>query len=99
MQFLLKIYEKLDKTKFENSPKKAFDNLKNIIKNQLHSSLLQCLSYEFSLNIFSHSYHNLVENGKIKESIDMQKLGRYIDDEKPAKNYLYESIVYDSDIE
>ncbi|HEC2713048.1 TPA: DEAD/DEAH box helicase, partial [Campylobacter jejuni] len=28
--FLLKIYEKLDKTKFENSPKKAFNSLKNI---------------------------------------------------------------------
>ncbi|EAK5890274.1 DEAD/DEAH box helicase, partial [Campylobacter lari] len=53
----------------------------------------------FSLNIFSNSYDNLIENDKIKESIDMQKLGRYIDDEKPAKNYLYESIVYDSDIE
>ncbi|EGK8038171.1 DEAD/DEAH box helicase family protein [Campylobacter lari] len=99
LRFLLKIYEKLDKTKFENSPKKAFDSLKNIIKNKLHHSLLQCLSYEFSLNIFSNSYDNLIENDKIKESIDMQKLGRYIDDEKPAKNYLYESIVYDSDIE
>ncbi|TKX32542.1 restriction endonuclease [Campylobacter aviculae] len=99
LQFLLKIYEKLDKTKFENSPKKAFDNLKNIIKNKLHHSLLQCLSYEFSLNIFSSSYENLVENGKFRESIDMQKLGRYIDDEKPAKNYLYESVVYDSNIE
>lgn len=99
LQFLLKIYEKLDKTKFENSPKKAFDNLKNIIKNKLHHSLLQYLSYEFSLNIFSSSYENLVENGKFRESIDMQKLGRYIDDEKPAKNYLYESVVYDSNIE
>lgn len=99
LRFLLKIYEKLDKTKFENSPKKAFNNLKNIIKNKLHHNLLQCLSYEFSLNIFSNSYENLVENDEIKESIDMQKLGRYIDSEKPAKNYLYESIVYDSDIE
>ncbi|MBC5857980.1 DEAD/DEAH box helicase family protein [Campylobacter jejuni] len=99
LQFLLKIYEKLDKTKFENSPKKAFDSLKNIIKNKLHHNLLQCLSYEFSLNIFSNSYENLVENGKIKESIDMQKLGRYIDDKKPAKNYLYDSVVYDSNIE
>ncbi|MFY4690797.1 DEAD/DEAH box helicase family protein [Campylobacter jejuni] len=99
LRFLLKIYEKLDKTKFENSPKKAFDSLKNIIKNKLHHSLLQYLSYEFSVNIFSNSYENLVENSKIKESIDMQKLGRYIDDEKPAKNYLYESVVYDSDIE
>ncbi|MBZ7948047.1 DEAD/DEAH box helicase family protein [Campylobacter sp. RM9929] len=99
LQFLLKIYEKLDKTKFENSPKKAFDNLKNIIKNKLHHNLLQCLSYEFSLNIFSSSYENLVENGEFRKSIDMQKLGRYIDDEKPAKNYLYESVVYDSNIE
>ncbi|EGK7522307.1 DEAD/DEAH box helicase family protein [Campylobacter lari] len=99
LQFLLKIYKKLDKTQFENSPKKAFSHLKNIIKDKLHYNLLQCLSYEFSLNIFSNSYENLVENGKIKESIDMQKLGRYKDDEKPAKNYLYESVIYDSNIE
>lgn len=99
LKFALNIYEKLDKTKFENSPKKAFSSLKNIIKDQIHHNLLQCLSYEFSTNIFSNSYENLIQNGKFKQSIDMQKLGRYIDYDKPAQNYLYESIIYDSNIE
>lgn len=97
--FLLKIYEKLDKTKFENSPKKAFNSLKNIIKDKIHHSLLHSINYEFSLHAFSNSYENLIENGEFKESIAMQKLGRYKDDEKPAKNYLYESVIYDSNIE
>lgn len=97
--FLLKIYEKLDKTKFENSPKKAFNSLKNIIKDKIHHSLLHSINYEFSLHAFSNSYENLIENGEFKESIAMQKLGRYKDDEKPAKNYLYESMIYDSNIE
>ncbi|EKZ7359401.1 DEAD/DEAH box helicase, partial [Campylobacter jejuni] len=97
--FLLKIYEKLDKTKFENSPKKAFNSLKNIIKDKIHHSLLHSINYKFSLHTFSNSYENLIENGKFKESIAMQKLGRYKDDEEPAKNYLYESVIYDSNIE
>ena len=97
--FLLKIYEKLDKTKFENSPKKAFNSLKNIIKDKIHHSLLHSINYEFSLHAFSNSYENLIENGEFKESIAMQKLGRYKDDEEPAKNYLYESMIYDSNIE
>lgn len=97
--FLLKIYEKLDKTKFENSPKKAFNSLKNIIKDKIHHSLLHSINYEFSLHTFSNSYENLIENGEFKESIAMQKLGRYKDDEEPAKNYLYESVIYDSNIE
>ncbi|SUW98163.1 DEAD/DEAH box helicase [Campylobacter jejuni subsp. doylei] len=97
--FLLKIYEKLDKTKFENSPKKAFNSLKNIIKDKIHHSLLHSINYEFSLHAFSNSYENLIENGEFKESIAMQKLGRYKDDEEPAKNYLYESVIYDSNIE
>lgn len=99
LQFLLKIYAKLDKTKFENSPKKAFHSLKNIIKDKIHHSLLHCINYEFSLHAFSNSYENLIENGEFKESIAIQKLGRYKDDEKPAKNYLYESVIYDSNIE
>ncbi|EFC6117594.1 DEAD/DEAH box helicase family protein [Campylobacter jejuni] len=97
--FLLKIYEKLDKTKFENSPKKAFNSLKNIIKDKIHHSLLHSINYEFSLHAFSNSYENLIENGEFKESIAMQKLGRYKDDEEPAKNYLYESVIYYSNIE
>ncbi|EAI5035867.1 DEAD/DEAH box helicase [Campylobacter jejuni] len=97
--FLLKIYEKLDKTKFENSTKKAFNSLKNIIKDKIHHSLLHSINYEFSLHAFSNSYENLIENGEFKESIAMQKLGRYKDDEEPAKNYLYESVIYDSNIE
>ncbi|EHN2853906.1 DEAD/DEAH box helicase, partial [Campylobacter jejuni] len=97
--FLLKIYEKLDKTKFENSPKKAFNSLKNIIKDKIHHSLLHSINYKFSLHTFSNSYENLIENGEFKESIAMQKLGRYKDDEEPAKNYLYESVIYDSNIE
>lgn len=97
--FFLKIYEKLDKTKFENSPKKAFNSLKNIIKDKIHHSLLHSINYEFSLHTFSNSYENLIENGEFKESIAMQKLGRYKDDEEPAKNYLYESVIYDSNIE
>ncbi|EDP0255569.1 DEAD/DEAH box helicase, partial [Campylobacter jejuni] len=79
--------------------KKAFNSLKNIIKDKIHHSLLHSINYKFSLHTFSNSYENLIENGEFKESIAMQKLGRYKDDEEPAKNYLYESVIYDSNIE
>ncbi|STQ85460.1 DEAD/DEAH box helicase [Helicobacter muridarum] len=100
LQFLLDIYSKLNKTKLQNSPKKAFDELRNIIESSLHNGLLQSVNYDFTLNIFSQSYKNLFdENGNFLTEIDKNKLGKYIDSTIPAKKYLYEQIVYDSNIE
>lgn len=99
LSFLLQIYKNLDKSNFENSPKKAFNLLKDFIKDKIHSNLIQSVSYDFTQNTFSNSHQNLVKNGALKQSIPLQKLAHFRLDEKTADNYLYESIVYDSEIE
>ncbi|ELS3707869.1 DEAD/DEAH box helicase family protein [Campylobacter upsaliensis] len=93
LRFLLQIYAKCDKEKFKNSPKKAFTTLKNIIKDQIHHNLLQCISYDFSTA--KNESESIFSSG----TLPRHTLGRYYESGKPADNYLYEEIVYDSKIE
>lgn len=106
IKFLIEIYNNLNKENFINSPKKAFETLKYIIKEELHKNLLLSVSYDFCENSFSNSsfingYDILYNNdGTPKEDIEKFKLGRYITkDKKPSENYLYEKAVWDSKIE
>ncbi|EHO9375507.1 DEAD/DEAH box helicase family protein [Campylobacter upsaliensis] len=93
LRFLLQIYAKCDKEKFKNSPKKAFTTLKNIIKDQIHHNLLQCISYDFSTA--KNESESIFSSG----TLPRHTLGRYYESGKPADNYLYEEIIYDSKIE
>lgn len=93
LRFLLQIYAKCDKEKFKNSPKKAFTALKNIIKDQIHHNLLQCISYDFSTA--KNESKSIFSSG----TFPRHTLGRYYESGKPADNYLYEEIIYDSKIE
>ncbi|HEC1580778.1 TPA: DEAD/DEAH box helicase family protein [Campylobacter upsaliensis] len=93
LRFLLQIYAKCDKEKFKNSPKKAFTALRNIIKDQIHHNLLQCISYDFSTT--KNESQSIFSSG----TLPRHKLGRYYESGKPADNYLYEEIIYDSKIE
>ena len=76
-----------------------------IIKEELHKNLLLSVNYDFSENSFSNS--SFIENdilyykdGTPKETIEKNKLGRYISKDKlPSENYLYEKAVWDSTIE
>ena len=103
----------LDKENFNNSPKNAFESLKNIFKEELHKNLLLSVGYEFvqsySNNTLSKDVYDDIlydEHGKPREDIEAHKLGKFIArDSKtneplaPASNYLFEKIVYDSQIE
>lgn len=111
IRFLIDIYNKLNKQNFINSPKKAFENLKIIIKEELHKNLLLSVNYDFCQNAFSNAsiFDNMkniqedilyYENGEPKETIEKHKLGKYITkDKSPSKNYLYDKAVWDSKIE
>lgn len=106
IKFLIEIYNNLNKENFINSPKKAFETLKYIIKEELHKNLLLSVSYDFCENSFSNSSfingYDILYNkdGTPKEDIEKFKLGRYITkDKKPSENYLYEKAVWDSKIE
>ncbi|TXJ57063.1 DEAD/DEAH box helicase family protein [Brachyspira aalborgi] len=106
IKFLIEIYNNINKENFINSPKKAFETLKYIIKEELHKNLLLSISYDFCENSFSNSSfingYDILYNkdGTPKEDIEKFKLGRYITkDKKPSENYLYEKAVWDSKIE
>ncbi|MDY5304882.1 MAG: DEAD/DEAH box helicase family protein [Campylobacter sp.] len=105
LPFLLKLLNNLDRQHFNNSPKKAFESLKNIFKEELHKNLLMSVGYEFTQSYSNESVlYN--ENGKPREDIEAQKLGKFIAKDStsnepltPASNYLFEKVVYDSQIE
>ena len=113
LPFLLRLLNSLDRGNFNNSPKKAFESLKNIFKEELHKNLLLSVGYEFvqsySNNTLSKDVYDDIlydEHGKPREDIEAHKLGKFIARDStnneplaPASNYLFEKIVYDSQIE
>ncbi len=104
LKFILELYNALNKEHFKNSPKKAFDLLKNIIKDELHANLLSCVSYAFCQNAFSNTAFDKTdplycEDGSPKTEVEKHKIGKYKSEKTPDQNYLYETIVYDSKIE
>lgn len=103
INFCVEIYNKLDKNIIKNNPKKAFELLKDIIKDSLHTSLISSVSYEFCQNQFSNlSIEDALYDsfGKPKSSIEAHKLGKYITKDKaPSGAYLYDTAVWDSKLE
>ena len=108
LNFVIEImtHEKLNHKHFENSPKKAFCALKNIIVDCLHANLLSCVSYDFCQNAFSNAKFYFTENdplytskGEPKSEIAKHKLGKYESKERPSENYLYDKAIWDSTIE
>ena len=104
LNFIIKLFAKLDKGSFTNSPKKAFKLLSELIKDDLHKNLLSCVRYDFCQNEFSNTTFSdtdplFTSGGDPKKSIQANRLGRYKSDKTPAEHYLYEKIIYDSNIE
>ena len=109
LSFLLKLLPSLDKENFNNSPKKAFESLKNIFKEELHKNLLLSVGYDFVQNYSNASFTQDIlynKNGKPREDIEAHKLGKFIARDStnneplaPASNYLFEKVIYDSEIE
>ena len=109
LPFLIKALNSLDRRNFNNSPKKAFESLKNIFKEELHKNLLLSVGYEFIQNYSNDTFMLDIlynKNGEPREDIEAHKLGKFIARDStnneplaPASNYLFEKIVYDSQIE
>lgn len=111
LPFLLQLLNKLKRQNFNNSPKKAFESLKNIFKEELHKNLLLSVGYEFEQNYSNNSFALGLdilydECGNPRKDIESYKLGKFIAKDEhtkepliPAQNYLFEKVVYDSRIE
>ena len=104
LAFVLKIFDRLDKQNIQNNPKAAYKNLAKFIKDAIHHNIIQSISYQFEGAITiqpDNKIHNIFydNDGKPVEEIESSKLGRYIDKAPSPSHYLYDAIIYDSNIE
>ncbi len=102
LNFIIKLLNKIEHQKIQNNPKKAEETLKQLIKGHIFNSLLQKIDYNFSSKTLNNQINiNSLQddNGKYLKEIKYTKLGRYISKKTAPDNLLYDSIVFDSEIE
>nr|HPO50545.1 DEAD/DEAH box helicase [Spirochaetota bacterium] len=104
LAFILKIFNKIKIDKIKNNPKEAKSILTEIIKEEIHKNIIQKIDYKFENEIKITSLH---ENDKYtstdarykyKSEVVYTEIGKFLGDIAPD-NFLFEKIVYDSDIE
>ena len=98
--FVSKLFGKLDRQKIGNDPAKAYSRLREIVNEAIHRSVIQSVGYNFESDIRIES-HNVFYNddGSMRTEIEAGKIGRYTTEETPADHYLYDRVLYDSNIE
>ena len=99
--FCTKLINKILKDiKDENMPRELnISNLSAKIAELINRHLLTSVSYEFGAE-YDFSNDLLFDSkGEPKESVKKAVLGKFESDKKPAEKYMYEKIIYDSNIE
>lgn len=75
-------------------------DLREKVSKLINKHLLASVSYEFGGEYSFSNADLLYDNkGEPKESVKKSALGKYESDKEPAKKYMYEKIIYDSNIE
>lgn len=100
LHFAIKLFAALDKNKIQNNPQKAKKYIAHAIKENIHGAIVQNIDYQFSTtNIYPNSLQE--SQGVFYDEVDKDKiaLGKYVDDDSPQDNFLYDQIVHDSIIE
>ncbi len=101
LNFVLKIFNKLDKKLIKNNPAEARRLLVNAVQDSIHNEVIQNIGYNFENNvsIIGEKDPLYTLKGKPKGSIKSTLVGKYQSKEIPAASYIYETIRYDSEIE
>lgn len=98
LRFMLALFGRLDIVQFTNNPHKAKSLLTTLIKDNIHQSMLNCVGYNFNqTNIYANSLQD--KDGKLIKEIKSTQLGQRVSDEKPNDNFLYDTVIFDSNIE
>ena len=98
LNFVTQLFNSINQNSFKNDPDKAASLLKYLIKEQIHSTILQKIDYQFTETaIYPNSLQD--KDGKNISSIKSSLLGSYYTEDNPPEHYLYDTNVYDSLIE
>lgn len=97
LAFIIKLLNAIDLQKIQNDPKRAIYFIKESIKDALFDSLEQKIEYQLENEVKITSLQD--KNRKFLSEIEYNKLGRYYTKEEVPDNLLYDTIVFDSDIE
>ena len=96
--FVSQLFSQLDGQQFYNNPKVAQNLLKTLIKDNIHSTIIQNIGYEFNqTNIYANELQD--KTGKLISEISSTKLAKFTSDDQPAETFLYDKLVWDSLIE
>ncbi len=98
LHFLLKLFNKIDIQKIKCDPQKAKEHLLRILKETIHTSIINQVSYNFNETTI---YPNKLQDkkGNAIQNINSTLLGKYHTLEAEPEHLLYDTICYDSDIE
>ena len=103
LHFCHNMFGALDEDKIKKNPPRALELLTTILKDTIHKTVIQEIGYEFNGEIAVDSRSVFYEDAdcqKPKKEIDANKIGLHIDKKTtPASHYLYDTIVFDSQIE
>ncbi|MGI9251734.1 MAG: DEAD/DEAH box helicase family protein [Pseudohongiellaceae bacterium] len=109
LRFCLKLFNALDRKKIANNPKRAYELISKGIKDAIHKNVIESVDYEFKGEITINGKSAINETRKIfyeddkfkkpRKEIEASHLGDYHISDPPQANYLYDKIVYDSNIE
>lgn len=99
LSFVLKIFNSLNKDKVLGNPREAKRRLKAIVKEAIHKNIIQSVSYELESEIKITTLQN--EDGTYKSVLKQGESGieQFSEEEKAPPHFLYDKIVFDSNIE
>ena len=98
MGFLLKLFNRIDAAKFRSNPALAEKRLVEIVRDAVHRAVLEKVEYRFTETaVYGNGLQK--ENGESRGSLPYTKIGKRCADGLPREEFLYDTIVYDSDIE
>ncbi len=99
LPFTVKLFRKLKLSQFYKDPKKSQAILKDMVKDIIHRSIIQSVSYQFiQTNIYANELQD--EDGNLIAEIKPTYLGKILRDDVPPKDqFLYDTVVFDSEIE
>ena len=104
LNFCINLFNKLDRNKISNDPKRAKGIIAALIKESIHELVKDSIEYKFKEGVATAARGAFYEDSRFnapRKEIDSFKLGDFspTEDVHPQDFYLYDRLVYDSEIE